>query len=148
MISSSHWSVCLVHGAEAWVPCCCFLCPSFIWKRCNSRYQTPFPSSVCFSIAVAVLLITCSSIQSSSSISSCVNLLIGVFHEGEMSLSWSQSVFESAASPSELLCFVFCISSIFLALAGLSFLFVFPSCLNDEAKHFALSRSYYSFVVP
>ena len=48
---SSHWSVCLVFDAEARVPSCRFLCPSFIWKRCNSHFQTPFHSSVCFNPA-------------------------------------------------------------------------------------------------
>ena len=28
---SLHWSVCLVLGAEAWVPFCGFLCPWFVW---------------------------------------------------------------------------------------------------------------------
>ena len=35
---------------------------------------------------------------------------------------------------------------IFLVPAGLSFLFVFSLCLDEEAKHFALSRSYHSFM--
>ena len=37
---SSHWSICLVLGAEAWVPFCAFLCPSFVWWRCNSHCQS------------------------------------------------------------------------------------------------------------
>ena len=45
---SSHWSVCLVLGAEAGVPVCRFLCPSFIWKRRNSHCQAPFHSLMCF----------------------------------------------------------------------------------------------------
>ena len=28
---SSQWSVCLVFDADARVPFCCFLCPSFVW---------------------------------------------------------------------------------------------------------------------
>ena len=36
---SSHWPACLVSDAEAGVPFCSLLCPSFIWWRCNPRCQ-------------------------------------------------------------------------------------------------------------
>ena len=84
---SSHWSVCLVFDAESGVSFCHFLCPSFIWKRCNSHCQNDMSffcmlhlqhgilDAFILSMAVAVLhafnpfcLINFS----------CVNLFIGI----------------------------------------------------------------------
>ena len=114
---SSHWTVCLVFDAEAGVPFCRFLCPSFIWKRCNSHCQTPFHSSVCFNPAwdfgcfhpfngcrCASLRVFNPSKISAVSIASSVSFI------KETSLSWSQCVFElmpSAVQSSELLWFAF-----------------------------------------
>ena len=109
---SSHWSVCLVHGSEVWVPFCCFHRSSgsdaiLIAKRhfnllCVSTQHWILAAFI-LSTAVAVLLFMYS-IQPSSSISP-VSISSSVSFMKEMSLSWSQSVFEllpSAVSSSEL----------------------------------------------
>ena len=100
------------------------------------------------SAAVAVLLSMCS-IRSSSSSISPVSISSSVSSVKKMYLSWSHLVFEllpSAVSSSELLWFCIFVFFVFVVLAGLIFLFGFSLCLDDEAKHFALSRSYHSFV--
>ena len=81
------------------------------------------------------------SIQSSSSISP-VSISSSVSFMKEMSLSMSQSVLEllpSIVSSSDFLWFSF-----HLLYWTVFFLFFFA--LDDEAKHFTLSRSYHSFM--
>ena len=124
LFGSFHWSVCLVFDAEAGVPFCRFLRPSFVWQRCYSHCQTPFHSSVCsnpaWDFGCFHLFYGCTSasfheFHSSSSVSA-VSITSSVSFMKETSLPWSQSVFEllpSAVSSSELLWFSFSPSSSF-----------------------------------
>ena len=96
LLRSSHWSVCLVLGTETWVPFCCFLCPSLVWKRCNPHCQTPFHSSVCFNPQWNFGCLhpfngyRCASCHVFNSFFlfnfNCVNLFIGVFHKRDVTV--------------------------------------------------------------
>ena len=63
LFCSSRWSVCLVHGAEAWVPFCCFHCPivhlvamQFSLSSAIFPIQNGISAAFILSTAVAVLL--------------------------------------------------------------------------------------------
>ena len=139
---SSHCSVCLVLGAEAWVPFCCFLSLSiaysgndaiFIAKRhfillCVSTQHGIFAVFILSTAIIFFINFT------------CVYLFIGVFHEGNVNVlgrNRCQNRFPSAVSSSELLWTCLFFFFIFLVSAGLGV--VFAPCLDDEARHFALS---------
>ena len=125
---SSHWSACLVLGAESGFHFAAFfshrssgndaiLIDNRHFNRLCVSIQHGILAAFVFSTAVAVLLFM-NSIQSSSSMLT-VTISSSVSFMKEMLLSWSQSVFEllhSAVSSSELL------SLAFLSSASSSFL--------------------------
>ena len=141
---SSHCPTCFGSNAEAWIQCCCFLCPSvsgceaipianlhFIFL-CVSTQQCILAALIFSSASVVLLFIY--SIHYSSSISA-VSMSSSASSMKETSLSWLQSVFEllpSSVSSSEFCLTFFCLlCHFFHLLAPHHTSSLFPLCASS-----------------
>ena len=166
LISSFHC------GAEAWIPFCSFSYPSFLWKRCHSHRQSPFHSSVCFDPAWDLGCIhpffrfNCASfyVTRSSSLAQFLPCqFLRLYRVRRRRVAVLVAIFVGATSLFSVVFgafvaffFFFVITLLILRLfailrfsllAVLCLLLVLPFRLDNELKHFALSRLYHPFVL-